>query len=57
VVQEEIPGDFETTFRERVDGSVIAKNVTELETQFLASEMLDRIPSLRVAEKRRRRAT
>ena len=47
MVQEEIPGDFETTFRERVDGSVIAKNVTELETQFLASEMLDRIPSLK----------
>ena len=48
VVEEEIPGDFQTTFRLRVDGNVIAENVTELETQFLVSEMLERIPSLRV---------
>jgi hypothetical protein len=32
-----------------VDGSVIAENMTELETQFLVSEMIERIPSLRVA--------
>jgi hypothetical protein len=56
VVEEEIPGDLHTTFRLRVDGSVIAENVTELETQFLVSEMLERIPSLRSASKRRRRA-
>ena len=56
VVEEEIPGDFQKTFRVRVDGSVIAENVTELETQFLVSEMLERIPSLRSASKRRRRA-
>jgi hypothetical protein len=48
VVKEEMPGDFQTTFRLRVDGNVIAENVTELETQFLVSEMLERIPSLRV---------
>jgi hypothetical protein len=29
VVEEETPGDFQTTFRLRVDGTVIAKNVTE----------------------------
>jgi hypothetical protein len=56
VVEEEIPGDLHTTFRLRVDGSVIAENVRELETQFLVSEMLERIPSLRSASKRRRRA-
>ena len=56
VVEEEIPGDFQTTFRLRVDGNVIAKNMTELESQFLVSEMLERIPSLRPASKRRRRA-
>jgi hypothetical protein len=49
VVEEEIPGNLQTTFRLRVDGNVIAENVTELETQFLVSEMLERIPSLRVA--------
>ena len=32
VVEEEIPGDRQTTFRLRVDGNVIAENVTELET-------------------------
>jgi hypothetical protein len=57
VVGEETPGDFQTTFRLRVDGDVIAENVTELETQFLVSEMLERIPSLRAAAKRRCRAT
>jgi hypothetical protein len=56
VVEAETPGDFQTTFRLRVEGSVIAENVTELETQFLVSEMLERIPSLRSAAKRRRRA-
>jgi hypothetical protein len=49
VIEEEMPGDFQTTFRLRVDGNVIAENMTELETQFLVSEMLERIPSLRVA--------
>jgi hypothetical protein len=49
VVEEEMPGDFLTTFRLRVDGNVIAENKTELERQFLVSEMLERIPSLRVA--------
>jgi hypothetical protein len=48
-IEEEMPGDFQTTFRLRVDGSVIAENMTELETQFLVSEMIERIPSLRVA--------
>jgi hypothetical protein len=56
VVEEEIPGDLQTTFRLRVDGSVMAENVTELESQFLVSEMLERIPSSRSASKRRRRA-
>jgi hypothetical protein len=56
VVEEETPGDFRTTFRLCVDGNVIAENVTELETQFLVSEMLERIPSLRATAKRRRRA-
>ena len=46
-IEEEMPGDFQTTFRLRVDGDVIAESMTELETQFLVSEMLDRIPSLR----------
>jgi len=56
VVEEEIPGDLQTTFRLRVDGSVIAENMTELESQFLVSEMLERIPSLRSASKQRRAA-
>ena len=49
VVEEEIPGNLQTTFRLRVDGDVIAENMTELETQFLVSEMIERIPSLRIA--------
>ena len=49
VVEEEMPGDFLTTFRLCVDGHIIAENMTEPETQFLVSEMLERIPSLRVA--------
>jgi hypothetical protein len=57
VVEEEMPGNLQTTFRLRVDGNVIAANVTELGTQFLVSEMLERIPSLRSAAKRRRRAS
>ena len=57
VVEEEMPGNLQTTFRLRVDGNVIAENMTELETQFLVSEMLERIPSLRFAAKRRRRAS
>jgi hypothetical protein len=48
MVEEEKPGNLQTTFRLRVDGNLIAENVTELETQFLVSEMLERIPSLRV---------
>ena len=52
VIEEEMPGDFQTTFRLRVGGHLIAANMTELETQFLVSEMLERIPSLRVAAKR-----
>jgi hypothetical protein len=56
VVEEQMPGNLQTTFRLRVDGNVIAENVTELQTQFLVSEMLERIPSLRSAAKRRRRA-
>jgi hypothetical protein len=48
VVKEERPGNLQTTFRLRVDGNVIAENVTELESQFLVSEMIERIPSLRV---------
>jgi len=54
VVEQEISDDFRTTFRLCADGNVIAENVTELETQFLVSEMLERIPSLRAAAKRRR---
>jgi hypothetical protein len=49
VVEEEMPGNLQTTFRLRVDENLIAENVTELETQFLVSEMLERIPSLRIA--------
>jgi hypothetical protein len=56
VVEEEIPGDLQTTFRLRVEGSVIAENMTELESQFLVSEILERIPSLRSASKQRRAA-
>jgi hypothetical protein len=56
VIEEEMPGDFQTTFRLRVDGDVIAKNMTELETQFLVSAMLDRIPSLRIAARDGHRA-
>ena len=48
VIEEEMPGDFQTTFRLRVGGNLIAENMTELETQFLVSEMIERIPSLRV---------
>ena len=48
VIEEEMPGDFQTTFCLRVDGNLIAENMTELETQFVVSEMLERIPSLRV---------
>ena len=40
VVVEETLGDFHTKFPLRVDGDVVAENVTELETQFLVSEML-----------------
>ena len=32
----------------RVGGNLIAENMTELETQFVVSEMLERIPSLKV---------
>jgi hypothetical protein len=56
MVEEETPGDFPTTFRLCVDGNIIAENVSELEAQFLVSEMLERIPSLRAAAKRLRRA-
>jgi hypothetical protein len=56
VIEEEMPGNLQTTFRLRVDGNVIAENVTELESQFLVSEMLERIPSLRSAARRLRRA-
>ena len=56
VIEEEKPGDFQTTFRLRVGGHLIAANRTELETQFLVSEMIEFIPSLRSASKRRRRA-
>ena len=49
VIEEEMPGNLQTTFRLRVDRNVIAENVTELEGQFLVSEMIERIPSLRVA--------
>ena len=56
VIEEEMPGDFQTTFRLRVDGDVIAESMTELETQFLVSEMLDRIPSLRLAASEGHRA-
>ena len=31
VIEEEMPGDLQTTFRLRVDGNVIAENVTEPE--------------------------
>jgi hypothetical protein len=48
VIEEEMPGDFQTTFRLRVGGHLLAENMTELETQFLVSEMVERIPSLRV---------
>jgi hypothetical protein len=47
-VEEETPGDFQTTFRLRVGGHLVAESMTELEAQFLVSEMLERIPSLRV---------
>jgi hypothetical protein len=47
-IEEETPGDFRTTFRLRISGHLIAENMTELETQFLVSEMLERIPALRV---------
>jgi hypothetical protein len=50
LIEEEMPGDLQTTFRLRVDGNVIAENATEPETQFLVAEMLDRIPSLRVVQ-------
>jgi hypothetical protein len=49
VVEEQMPGDFQTTFRLWVDGTVIAENKTEREPQFLVSEMLERVPSLRFA--------
>jgi hypothetical protein len=56
VIEEEMPGNLRTTFRLRVDGNLIAANMTELESRFLVSEMLERIPSLRSTSKRRRRA-
>ena len=34
VIEEEMPGDFQTTFRLRVDGNLIAENMTELEISF-----------------------
>jgi hypothetical protein len=49
VVEEQMPGNLQTTFRLRVDGNLIAENKTELEAQFLVSGMLERIPSLRFA--------
>jgi hypothetical protein len=55
VIEEEMPGNLRTTFRLRVDGNLIAANMTELESQFLVSEMLERITSLRSPSKRRRR--
>jgi len=47
-IEEEMLGDFQTTFRLRIGGHLIAENMTDLETQFLVSEMLERIPPLRV---------
>ena len=34
VVEEEMPGDFQTTFRLRVDGNVIAENMTDWRLSF-----------------------
>jgi hypothetical protein len=34
VIEEEMPGDFQTTFRLRVDGSVIAENMTDWRLSF-----------------------
>ena len=48
VIEEEMPGDFQTTFRLRVGGHLLAENVTELRLGFTVSEMLERIPSPRV---------
>jgi hypothetical protein len=55
VVEEEMPGELPAKFRLRIDESVIAENVTELESQFLISEILQRVPSLRSASKLGRR--
>jgi hypothetical protein len=45
VIEEETPSESRTTFRLRVDGNVIAENVTELESQFLeqAASNLNRL--------------
>jgi hypothetical protein len=55
VIEEEMPGDCQTTFRLRVDGNVIAQNVTELETQFLVSARTNSVAEDRC--ERRCRAT
>ena len=44
VIEAEALGDFATTFRLRVDGSVIAKGLTAGQARFLVEEILERIP-------------
>jgi len=44
VIEAEAPGDSATTFRLRVDGSVIAEGLTAGQAHFLVGEILERIP-------------
>jgi hypothetical protein len=43
VIEAEAPGDSATTFRLRVDGSVIAEGLTAGQARFLVGEILERI--------------
>jgi hypothetical protein len=43
VIEAQAPGDAQTTFRVCIDSKVIATGVTELQAQFLASELRERM--------------
>jgi hypothetical protein len=56
VIEAELPGDSQTMFRLRVDGSVIAHGVTEAQAQLLIAEILERLEPSRSGANRRPRA-
>jgi hypothetical protein len=43
VIEAETPGDLRTMFRLRIDASVIAEDLTEVQAELLVGEILERI--------------